>query len=175
MKEPSNYLKHSNQTRLSLLSIFTVTELVLRFILTSETDCFKKIGEDGAIKLSEALKSNSSLKVLDLSCNRLVASFHSHSIQIIILVLQQLSKYLKRSNQIHLSLPSISAVTNLLLHFISLNIGNLIESEGAIKLSEALKLNSTLTSLNLSCNKLVSSFHSHSIQIMSLVMQERSN
>src|SRR5690606_38076669 len=41
-----------------------------------------------------------------------------------------------------------------------LNAGNHIESEGAIKLSETLESNSTLTSLELNGNRLVASFHS---------------
>jgi hypothetical protein len=50
---------------------------------------------EGAIKLAEALKSNTSLTVLDINCNRLVVSFDSHSIQVIVLVMQEQSNYMK--------------------------------------------------------------------------------
>jgi ABC-type polysaccharide/polyol phosphate export permease len=76
------------------------------------------MNSEGAIKLSEAVKSNSSLTALALSSNILVASFHSHSIQIVALVVKEQSNYLKHSNQTPLSLYLISTVVNLLLHFI---------------------------------------------------------
>jgi hypothetical protein len=56
------------------------------------------IGDEGAIKLFEALKWNSSLASLNLRGNRLVASFHTHSIQVMKLVLKEPSNYLKHSN-----------------------------------------------------------------------------
>jgi hypothetical protein len=59
------------------------------------------ISTEGVIKLSEALKSNSSLTSLNLKCNTLVASFHTHSIQVMLLVMKEVLNYLKRSNQIH--------------------------------------------------------------------------
>jgi hypothetical protein len=55
-----------------------------------------KIGDEGAIKLFEVIKSNSSLNLLDLRCNITVATFDSHLIQLIILVTEELSNYLKR-------------------------------------------------------------------------------
>jgi hypothetical protein len=58
--------------------------LLLHCMLTQYTG--NSIGTEGGIKLSEALKSNSSLASLDLSGKQFVASFHSHSIQTIILV-----------------------------------------------------------------------------------------
>jgi Ran GTPase-activating protein (RanGAP) involved in mRNA processing and transport len=51
----------------------------------------------------------------------------------------------------------------LLIHSFLLNTGNNIGTEAAIKLSEALKSNSSLTRLNLWSNKLVSSVHSFSL------------
>src|SRR5690606_3312419 len=62
--------------------------------------------------------------------------------------------YMKCSNQTHLSLHSISDVTYLLLHFISLKTGSGIGNEAAIKLAEALESHPALTSLNLSGNRL---------------------
>jgi hypothetical protein len=56
------------------------------------------IGDEGAIQLSEALNSNTSLTSLYLSSNILIASFHSHSIQKIKLVLKEPSNYSKHSN-----------------------------------------------------------------------------
>jgi hypothetical protein len=53
----------------------------------------------------------------------------------------------------------------------SLNADQWIDKEGAIKLSEALKSNTSLTSLNLSCNTLVDLFHSYSTQIIRLVIK----
>jgi hypothetical protein len=87
----------------------------------SNTCCFisfsintgNRIGTEGAFALSEALKSNSSLTWLSLYSNRLVASFHSHSIQVMILVMKELSIYLKHSNPIHHSPAYISTVTDL--------------------------------------------------------------
>jgi hypothetical protein len=83
---------------------------------------------------------------------------------------------LKHSNTTHLSLHSNSTVTNsFLLRFILTPTGNMIGAEGAVRLSEALKSNSSLTWLNLSSNELVASFHSHSMQIITLEMKELSN
>jgi hypothetical protein len=56
----------------------------------------------GAIKLAEALESNSSLTLLDFSGNTFVASFHAHLTQVMILKLRVLPNYLKHSNQTHL-------------------------------------------------------------------------
>jgi hypothetical protein len=69
---------------------------------------------------------------------------------------KELSKWQKRSNQIHLSLSSIYGVTTCLLHPFLLNTtDNSIGAEGAVQLSEALKSNSTLTAFGLECNKLL--------------------
>jgi hypothetical protein len=161
VKEPSNYLKHSNQIRLLLHSILQVTHsIVIPFSLTTANN----IQTEGAINLSEALKSNTSLVYLDLSGNSLVVLFSPHSIQRTELVPKEGSNYLKHSNQTQLSLHSISAVTNYCCIWFSLNSGNRIGDEGAIELSEALKSNSSLTSLDISCKMLVASFHSYSIQ-----------
>jgi hypothetical protein len=53
--------------------------------------------------------------------------------------MKELSHYLKHSNQTHLSLNSISTVTNSLLISFSLNTANNIGIKAVIKLSEALK------------------------------------
>jgi hypothetical protein len=75
LKELSNYMKHSNQTHPSLRSISAVTYLLFHsFSIHTEN----KIGDEGVIKLSEALKSNTCLYALDLSGSSLVA-VHSHS------------------------------------------------------------------------------------------------
>jgi hypothetical protein len=66
----------------------------ISFSLNTDND----IGTEGAINLSEALKFNSTLISLDLKRNRQIASFRSHSIQIMILVMKELSNYLKHSN-----------------------------------------------------------------------------
>src|SRR5690606_29636309 len=96
--------------------IFAVIDLLLHLFSLNTGN---KIRIEGAIKLFEALKSNSSLITLDLSSNRPVASFHhSHSIQRMILAVKELSNYLKHLNQMHLSLRLISAVADLLPHFI---------------------------------------------------------
>jgi hypothetical protein len=87
-----------------------VRTLLLRFILTP-FNTGNYIGNEGVIKLSEALKSNSSLKKLNLTGNGLLASVHSHSVQIIPLEKKEQSNYLKHSDQIRLSLRSISVVT----------------------------------------------------------------
>jgi hypothetical protein len=90
----------------------------------------KKIGTQVAIKLFEALKSNSSLTKLNLFSNS--CSFISFS----------------------------------------LHTDNDLGEEAAIELSEALKTNTSLTSLNISCNKLAALFHSHSTQVITLMMKE---
>jgi hypothetical protein len=120
--------------------------LFVHFILLNAANA---IGAQVALKLVEALKSNSSLTFLNISSNRISASFHSHKAKTIQLALKQLSNCLKRSSQIHLSQTSISVVTDLLLISFSLNTGNNIGPEGGIKLAEALKSNATLTSLDL--------------------------
>jgi hypothetical protein len=51
----------------------------------------RNIGSEGAIVVAEVLKSNTTLKVLLLTCNKLIASFHSHSIQGITLVMKEQS------------------------------------------------------------------------------------
>jgi hypothetical protein len=114
MKEQSNYLKHSNHTHLSLCSISVVTTHPFISILTRTGNA---IGDEGTIHLAEALKSNSSLATLYIYGNNLVASFHSHSIQITRLAPKEEPNYLKHSNQIPLSLYSISTVMYLLLLF----------------------------------------------------------
>jgi succinate dehydrogenase/fumarate reductase cytochrome b subunit len=76
LKEPPNYLKHSNQIQFSLHSIFGVQ--IHCFVLCSH-NLDNHMGNEGAIKLSEALKSNSSLVALNLTGDILLASFHSHS------------------------------------------------------------------------------------------------
>src|SRR5690606_29195462 len=119
------------------------------------------IGSEGAIKLSEALKVNTSLTWLDLYSNGLVASFHSHSIQIIKLVgAVKLSEALKLNTSLtYLNLRG----NNFCFISFSPNADNSISREGGIKLSEVLKLNSSLASLSLRSNRFVASFHSHSI------------
>jgi hypothetical protein len=66
LKELSNYLKHSSQIHPSCHLISAVTEL-LHFIYSPNID--NGIGNEGAIKLAEVLKSNKSLTSLDLCCN----------------------------------------------------------------------------------------------------------
>jgi hypothetical protein len=95
MKEPSNYLKHSNQTPLSLHSSLVVTNEFYRWF-SLNTD--NKIADEGAIKLFEALKSNSSLNELNLWSNSLIVSFQVHAIQVTRLAMKEPSYYLKHSN-----------------------------------------------------------------------------
>jgi hypothetical protein len=150
-----------SNSSLTVLDLSGMEQCFISFSLNAGNN----IAAEGAISLSEALKSNSSLTTLYLTSNILVASFHSHPIQIITLAMKEPSNYLKRSNQIALSQCSISAVRELLLPFsFSLNTGNNIGNKGAIKLSEALKSNSMLTSLNLWGNSRVAFIPSHSIQ-----------
>jgi hypothetical protein len=54
------------------------------------------------------------------------------------------------------------------------NTGNDIDSKGMIKLAEVLKSNTSLTSLNLSGIAIIS-FHSHSIQTITLTTKELAN
>jgi hypothetical protein len=121
------------------------------------------------------LKLNSTLTSLSLRCNDIVILFRSHSIQITILVMKELSNYLKHSNQIHLSLCLNSFVNICCFISFSLTTDNNIDNEGVIKLSEALKAGTSLAHLNLGCNTLVASFHSHSFKITLLVVKEQSN
>jgi hypothetical protein len=94
--------------------------------LASNTSCFisfslkldNRISPRTAYRVIEVLKSNTSITWLDLGCNRLFASFDSHSVQIMVLELQLPLNYLKYSNQTHLLLHLISPVTQLLLQFI---------------------------------------------------------
>jgi hypothetical protein len=75
------------------------------------------LGTEGTIQLSEALKSNSSLTLLNLICN-ILAVIYSHFLQVPALILKEPSNYLKHSNQIHLSQNSFSVVIELLLRFV---------------------------------------------------------
>jgi hypothetical protein len=121
--------------------------------------------------LCAQLESNL-LHVLDLSCNRIVDCFILTSIQTRILATKELLYYPKHLNQTHLSLCLISTVRTCCFISFSLNTENNITPQGAMKLSEALKSNSSLTSLNLRCNSFVASFHSHSVQTTMLVLKE---
>jgi hypothetical protein len=105
--------------------------------------------------LSAALKSNTSLTELDLQGNILLSSLRSHSTQKTRLALQELRFCLKCSKETVLSLHSNLEVTYLLLHIIltCINTDNEIGDEGAIKIAEALKLNTSLTELDLYSNK----------------------
>jgi hypothetical protein len=91
-------VKRSNQIHLLQNSISVVTQLLFRFNLINVEN---RIGDGGAIKLAEALKSNASLASLSLSGNGFISSIHSHSIQGMILVLLEAVTYVKHSNQIH--------------------------------------------------------------------------
>ena len=100
------------------------------------------IGGKGARYISEALKINSTLKKLDLAENSLYdkgASF-----------IAQALKENKGLNELSLS--------NITKWFISQKLtiigGNDIKVQGLLKISEALKVNATLESLNL-CNKIL--------------------
>jgi hypothetical protein len=81
--------------------------------------------------------------------------------QLMILVMKEPSNYLKHSNQIHLSLHSILKVTSCFFSSFSLIAENQIDLVGLVKLSEALKTNTCITSLNLAGNKFIASFDSH--------------
>jgi hypothetical protein len=106
------------------------------------------VGDKGASKLFEALKSNTTLTSLNLFGNRIV-TFHSHSLQVMILKLKELANYLKHSNQTQLSLPSILAVNYSFLIILLLNTGNNIGTDGGNELAKALKSNSSITELQL--------------------------
>ena len=80
-----------------------------------------KFGDSGAVPLSEALKSNTTLTKLDLSSE-------------------------DKRKAIHITL-CLSLVTNLVK-----SIGTYIHPKGGVALSEALKVNSSLTDLNLDGN-----------------------
>jgi hypothetical protein len=68
--------------------------------------------------------------------------------QIITLVKKEQSNYQKYSNQAHHSITSLLTVTDLFISF-SLDAENSIGNEGAKELSEALKSNTSLASLDL--------------------------
>src|SRR5690606_38982800 len=95
-----------SNSSLTSLDLYGNTSYFIPFSLFPDSD----IDNEAAFKLSEALKSNSPLTSLYLGINRLIASFHSHSKQVMRLAMKELTNYLKHSNQIHLSLFSISRV-----------------------------------------------------------------
>jgi hypothetical protein len=98
---------------------------------------------------------------------------HAHSMQITRLVVKEGSSYVKHSNQMHLLLRSISEVTKLFHFILTQLLGTSIGNEGGIKLSEVLKSNSSLTSIELSSNRLITpSFQSHSIKVVTLLLKE---
>jgi hypothetical protein len=102
---------------------------------------------EGTITSSKPLKSNPSLKALCLRGNKLVASFNSYSTDTIDLEAVE-------------ELKSRTSLASLNVRYT----WKAICGQGAIKLAEALKSNSFITSLDLSCNKLSAPFHSHSTQ-----------
>ena len=79
------------------------------------------IGETGATSLSEALKSNTTLKVLHIGGED------------------------KRNN------TQMASINNQLISIIIKSTGNWIREGGATSMSDALKLNTTLIQLELSC------------------------
>jgi hypothetical protein len=82
-KLPLQELKNNKITRLSLYGNYSFAPF------HSHSNIDAHIGDEGAIKLSEALKSNTSLTSLDLSCNTF-ASVHSHPLKGIPLLLKEL-------------------------------------------------------------------------------------
>ena len=80
------------------------------------------IGERGAISLSDALKSNTAITQLDLICED------------------------KRNN------TQMASISNLHFSILNKSSGNKVGETGATSLSDALKSNTTLTKLNLSCD-----------------------
>ena len=131
-QDQHHWVKHWNQTQRSLNSIWVVKTKERRYtkdihqqitlfpINFSRTGNFN-IKEGGAIPLSEALKSNTTLTKLDLSSE-------------------------DKRRAIHMTL-CLSLVTNLVKL-----IGTYIYPKGGVALSEALKVNSSLTDLNLEGN-----------------------
>jgi hypothetical protein len=76
---------NSSLTELDLTSRDLLLHECISFSLNTGND----VGTKGAIQLSEALKSNTTLTILDLNGNKLVASFHSHSIQVVLLAAKE--------------------------------------------------------------------------------------
>jgi GDP-D-mannose dehydratase len=105
-------------------------------------------------ELLNYMKHSNSIRLLlqSISAVTFLLLHFIHSIQIIILALKEQSKYLKHSNQIHPSQLSNLAVPSCFLISFSLNTDNNIDSEGITKLSEALKSNTSLSSLVLASN-----------------------
>jgi hypothetical protein len=115
--------------------------------------------------------TNTSLTWLDISGNGFVA-VRSHSIQVMVVQQEVLSNYLKHSNLIQLSLHSISPVIDSLLLAFSLNTGINVDKEATIKLIEALKSNSTLTSLNPILSRILLFVVKYSNSITAIVLLE---
>jgi hypothetical protein len=90
----------------------------------------KNIGNEGTTKLAEALKSNTSHFTASFRCHIHCLLFLTHNLKL----------------------------HRCIIFTYCMRLGNEIGNEGAIKLFEALQLNSSLTSLELSCSKLVASF-----------------
>ena len=90
---------------------------------TTFSNCIQSIGNEfgdtGSVLLSEALKSNTTLTELDLSCE------------------------LKRNN------TQMASMNNPLFFILSKSSANIIGETGATSLSDALKINTTLTKLDL--------------------------
>jgi Ran GTPase-activating protein (RanGAP) involved in mRNA processing and transport len=109
------------------------TELVWFSSFSLNAD--NSIGKEGVIKLSEALKSTTSLTKLNLDSNY---------------VGDEGAKNLAEALKWNSSLTDLDLSCNAFCFIsFSLNTGNNIGAEGGIKLAEALKSNTSLTSLNL--------------------------
>eukprot|EP00747_Dinoflagellata_sp_TGD_P041575 gnl/TRDRNA2_/TRDRNA2_141555_c0_seq1.p1 gnl/TRDRNA2_/TRDRNA2_141555_c0~~gnl/TRDRNA2_/TRDRNA2_141555_c0_seq1.p1 ORF type:complete len:197 (-),score=42.13 gnl/TRDRNA2_/TRDRNA2_141555_c0_seq1:94-606(-) len=87
----------------------------------------KRIGDDDAIKVAEAVKRGGKVTILDLACNRIGD---------------------KGAARVAEVLPKNKVMTTLYLD------GNLIGDEGACRIADALEKNNTLTVLNISGNRM---------------------
>jgi hypothetical protein len=120
------------------------------------------IGREGAIKLAEALKSNSTLTHLELTCTFLVASC-SFSLNTANSIDTEGAFALAEALKSNTSLTHIELPCKQICSFIScsLTTANKIGAEGALKIGEALKSNLYLTWLNLNGTDLLQ--HSFSL------------
>jgi Ran GTPase-activating protein (RanGAP) involved in mRNA processing and transport len=94
------------------------TNLKYKEVINLDFSGNKSFGNEGAFELAEELASNTSLTSLKLTGNAFLASFHSYTVQTLVLQLKEPSNYLKHSNQTRLSLYLISAVMYSLLRFV---------------------------------------------------------
>ena len=122
--------------------------------LSSLNLSYNAIGDEGANSLAEALRVNTSISSLDLSDNAILA-VGANSLAQALKVNTSLSSLDLHSGFIQPEFENIPAEAfrgNTIVYFLGVRVSNFIGAEGANSLAQALRVNTSLSFLNLSRN-----------------------